>query len=379
MTLMFNLELNTLVAAITLSQLIVFLLFLVLSQYKYSVSNQILAFIFFILITAKIDQIFQMQGGLQLYPQVSFVLVPMQLLIAPSLYFFVLSKVSSDFGFSIKYLIHFIPAGLLYIYYGYLLIGLGSEEIRAMMATGVLTGVTDTLIIPAIGDVIQICYIFAALKSLKSQGVAFRNWFSGTENEIIKGLKALFLIWAFIFLTHLAVIVLSAMTEIVMFRRIMFEIMNILHLLLVNALMLFGIVSHLKWPASYNRSVMAVKYATSSLSQDERETLFKAAQTFMINHNYYENSDITLGQLADQIAATPRELSEAINGIGEQSFFEFVNSYRITAAAAKLKADDSLNILEIAMAVGFNSKSSFNTFFKKQMGLTPSQYRKAKL
>ena len=374
----FNFGMNELIAAITLGQLIIFFLFLLLSQYRQSPSNKILCFVFFILMTAKVDQIYQMQGGMLKYPEFSFTLVPLQMLIAPALYFFVYSKTNADFRFRIKYFLHFIPAAMLYIYYGYLLAGLRPDEIRALMDAGVITGVVDNLIIPAIGDVIQIVYILAGLNILKSHGVAFKNWFSGNEDEVIKGLKILLLIWVFIFIAHFMVITLSAVAEIGLMRRVIFEVMNVLHLLLVNALMLAGVVGHLKWPASHNSSVMAVKYASSNLSNDERHELFKVAQKFLVENRYYLNAELTIGQLADQIAATPRELSEAINGIGGQSFFEFVNKYRIEAAAKRLLIDESDTILRIAMASGFNSKSSFNTLFKKQMGITPSQYRKQK-
>ena len=372
---MFVFGLNDLVAAITLSQLLIFLVFLLASQYRTSTSNQILALLFFLLI-AKLDQIYQMQGGLESHPQFGFWLVPLQLLIAPALYFFVRAKVDADFRFQPRYLYHLIPAALLYVYYGSFLFGRDVEEIRALIASGVLTGATDNVIIPASADLVQIVYIFAALKLLKQQGGAFKNWFSGNEDETIRSLQWIFVLWALVFLTHFTVIIFSALTDMRLVRMLAFETMNILHLLLINALMLAAIVSHLKWPTAYNKSVASLKYAASSLSSDERKALFEAAQNSMVEHRHYLNPGLTLGQLANHIAATPRELSEAINSVGEQSFFEYVNRYRIEAAAQKLKSNKSETILQIALVVGFNSKSSFNNFFKKQMGLTPSQYRK---
>ena len=56
----------------------------------------------------------------------------------------------------------------------------------------------------------------------------------------------------------------------------------------------------------------------------------------------------------------------------------FINEYRIKKAMSRLinPIDDKETILEIMYEVGFNSKSSFNTLFKKQTGLTPSEYKK---
>ena len=61
-----------------------------------------------------------------------------------------------------------------------------------------------------------------------------------------------------------------------------------------------------------------------------------------------------------------------------QHFFDFVNEYRIKKAM-EILADASKNhltVLEILYEVGFNSKSSFNTAFKKYTKQTPTEYRK---
>jgi len=87
--------------------------------------------------------------------------------------------------------------------------------------------------------------------------------------------------------------------------------------------------------------------------------------------------DLTLEQLAAQLKLRPKLLSQAINeGLG-QNFFEFINTYRIEEAKRLLTdpADKKITVLEVLYAVGFNSKSSFNTVFKKQTGLTPSEFK----
>ena len=58
-----------------------------------------------------------------------------------------------------------------------------------------------------------------------------------------------------------------------------------------------------------------------------------------------------------------------------QSFFEFVNTVRVHEAARLLCEEPDRNILDIAMTVGFNSKSTFNLAFKRATGMTPSHYR----
>ena len=75
-------------------------------------------------------------------------------------------------------------------------------------------------------------------------------------------------------------------------------------------------------------------------------------------------------------------LSLLINERTGMHFYDFVNRYRVEEAKRLLRESilrDELSILGIAYEVGFNSKSSFNTAFKKAAGITPSQYRNAYL
>jgi YesN/AraC family two-component response regulator len=101
----------------------------------------------------------------------------------------------------------------------------------------------------------------------------------------------------------------------------------------------------------------------------------------MINEKPYLMPALTLDKLASLISIQPRVLSMIINRHFDCNFFEFINSYRVEEAK-RILADSTLNeknMLDVMYDVGFNSKATFNTLFKKKAGMTPSEYRKQSL
>lgn len=91
------------------------------------------------------------------------------------------------------------------------------------------------------------------------------------------------------------------------------------------------------------------------------------------------NPQVSLADLSDKLSISSKHLSQVINQSFHKSFFDFINAYRIREAQKILKesADDKLTVLEVMFEVGFNSKSSFNTAFKKETGQTPTEFRKS--
>ncbi|WP_281558421.1 AraC family transcriptional regulator [Thalassomonas sp. RHCl1] len=104
-------------------------------------------------------------------------------------------------------------------------------------------------------------------------------------------------------------------------------------------------------------------------------------RTYMREHKPYLNRLLTLDNLAAQLNMPSRQLSQLINRHFKQNFFEFINGYRIDESKTLLEheAHRKTTMLEIMAQAGFNSKATFNTFFKKIVGLTPSQYRQQQL
>ncbi|MCR4030242.1 MULTISPECIES: helix-turn-helix domain-containing protein [Flavobacterium] len=98
---------------------------------------------------------------------------------------------------------------------------------------------------------------------------------------------------------------------------------------------------------------------------------------YMEEKEPFLDPSLTIQELSNQIEIPVRDLSVLINHHIDQHFFDFVNEYRIQKAMHILKdqTKSQLTVLEILYEVGFNSKSSFNTSFKKYTNLTPTAYR----
>lgn len=85
--------------------------------------------------------------------------------------------------------------------------------------------------------------------------------------------------------------------------------------------------------------------------------------------------------MALKIDISTNHLSQIINQNLDMNFYDFVNSYRIKEAKERIidTKFDNLSFLGIGLEVGFNSKTSFNKYFKKFTGTTPSLYKKSKI
>ncbi|MEN0004099.1 MAG: helix-turn-helix domain-containing protein [Bacteroidota bacterium] len=92
----------------------------------------------------------------------------------------------------------------------------------------------------------------------------------------------------------------------------------------------------------------------------------------------YEDTDLTLDRLSEQLDISSGYLSQIINEKEGKNFFDLINHYRIQAVKERLLDQEFANytIMGIALECGFKSKSTFNAVFKKFTGLTPSSYRK---
>jgi AraC-like DNA-binding protein len=111
------------------------------------------------------------------------------------------------------------------------------------------------------------------------------------------------------------------------------------------------------------------------------DDLIAKLESYMALNKPFLDPSLSIDSLAKKIEVSSNDLSMLINRKIGQHFFDFVNTHRINFAADMLidKKNQKKTVMEILYDAGFNSKSSFNTAFKKHKNVTPSQYRKNNL
>ena len=84
-------------------------------------------------------------------------------------------------------------------------------------------------------------------------------------------------------------------------------------------------------------------------------------------------------QVAKKLKLSANTLSQVLNGHCGQTFYNFVNIYRLEEVISMMRdpENDGKSILKLSIEAGFNSKSAFNNIFKKQTGMTPAEFRKS--
>ncbi len=119
------------------------------------------------------------------------------------------------------------------------------------------------------------------------------------------------------------------------------------------------------------------RYSKSGMSDHAAQQHYARLLRIMSEEHPYRQSNLTLTDLSAMMDLSPHNLTEVINTRAGKNFYDFVNEYRVEEVKSRLvnPAYGHLTILAIGLESGFNSKSSFNSVFKKYTGMTPSQYK----
>jgi len=115
----------------------------------------------------------------------------------------------------------------------------------------------------------------------------------------------------------------------------------------------------------------------TGLSETRIEEIVGRIISVVESEKLYQETELTLQQLADRLELPPYVLSQAINDGLKKNFYDLINNYRVEEAKRLLaeESNQQYTILSVGFEAGFNSKTTFNTVFKKFTGLTPTAYR----
>ena len=147
--------------------------------------------------------------------------------------------------------------------------------------------------------------------------------------------------------------------------------------LFISIFILGGGVAFLSESRFFQQAWLLDKYETSS--QKEEGLSLEAVREFVSQETFFCSQNPSLKKVSEAFNTHPNSISRLINQYTDGNFNDFVNGFRIRLAIERLKSKDYnyLTIEGIGQSVGFRSKSSFYQAFRKQTGMSPSQYLKA--
>jgi len=119
------------------------------------------------------------------------------------------------------------------------------------------------------------------------------------------------------------------------------------------------------------------KYSKQNIDTEKQNEYLEKLKQHMITNKPYLNENLTIRDLSLEINIPIHHISLVINNLLNKNFYTFINEYRVQEAINILSdpANNDANILSIAFRSGFNSKTTFNSAFRKILGMTPTTYR----
>ena len=158
-----------------------------------------------------------------------------------------------------------------------------------------------------------------------------------------------------------------------------------------------GFTQHTIWqvqPGTTKQAVQEEIYKAEKIESEVSVPLIRKAEKTRLNNEWveelvmritglmekdrlYQETELTLQQLAIKLQAPAYQVSVALNEGMRKSFYDVINGYRVEEAKRLLVDSTNRNytILSVGFEAGFNSKTTFNTVFKKYTGMTPTEFR----
>lgn len=364
-------------AVITMFISLFLALFLVTVKTEHKLSNRLFA-VFLILTAIDISGIL-LNESLSNIGMFRNLLTFLQL---PTFYLYVLSVCYSDFKLKPKHLIHttpFLIANLILLprFYGVNLTG----KISFVEKSSSMVEIQFNHLLFHIQIVFYIIVVFIVVK--KAKKIYLENYAGASIKSLhwlFQFTLALSLFYSFALLKNIFKFSphtnFSEWLKIGLFLFELFIISWYLFKALNNPSLFRNIDSKLKLVNEYISEEK--KNKTFNANEQEFNIELSKLKQYMSEEKPYLNPSLTIQNISNAIEIPVRDLSLLINHKLNQHFYDFVNSYRIENAMAILKdpTKSKVTILEILYEVGFNSKSSFNTAFKKHTNTTPTAYRK---
>lgn len=360
---------NDILMIVTLVQFLLFSIFLVTLKKGKPISNKFLALFLFSKSLAIVNYLLS-ESGIGSF-HIFFILVPFSFLYGPTLYLHVKSLAYKNFALSKWDVLHLAPFVLCSLYFTWLY-HLRSQAFKMAVIINTTSQVRiEQILIVSATHFLLLCYLIAAVFTLWRYRHELKKSYSFIERINLSWLN--FVLYGFILIWIFDVVgfVLEMVSTPLLF---LYSVTLALLFIFANIIVYKG----LKQPELFNGIQRKPKYIYSKLTSSEKKKYMARLESYMKEEKPHLIPSLSINDLAEKLSISSRHLSQVINESLGKNFFDFINGYRIEEAKKLLNdsSDTKINILELLFDVGFNTKSVFNRVFKKQTGVTPTEYMK---
>jgi len=228
----------------------------------------------------------------------------------------------------------------------------------------------------ALGSLSQIIYLSFALRLIKRYHKVTVQACSNAHDISIHWITQLLILFLLMMVQDLIRLNLQPFAPIETLRLWYF-----LNTCIYTGLMSYLVIMAIRQPQVFTQfnqfEFLAEITPTQTASVDPTaNSLFQEIDTIIRTGKLYQQPRFSLRDLAMATGMQEKTLSWVINQGAQKNFSEYINQLRVDAACTLLTQGQPRSLLDLAYTVGFSSKSTFNAVFKKQTGLTPSQFGK---
>ncbi len=354
-------------------------LFLFQNKKGRSLSNRLLAIVF-LMISIVIANLYSIVFRVEVnMPQLLLFDDTFMFAYGPLLYLFTQSVLFKDYRFKKKHIVHFIPFLISIGAVLCIILFVGTESLSQV------AGLLSSQQVPIyfhIGGILMLAHVFYYLfkskleiKEVLGKVKCLYSTFNQDNFKLLKFVLNGFIILFVLSLIHSTLPFVGVnggllITLLLMVLFMFYFINSILLKLLNQASNDNGVITQINFKEKE-------KYVGSSLSKTDLNAYVKRLKEHMEDNKRFLDSELSISDLSRELEIPTKILSQVINEGYTCNFFDFVNEFRIETAKSILtnQSDQKMTIQEVMYDSGFNSKSSFNTAFKKFTNLTPTQFK----
>jgi AraC-like DNA-binding protein len=275
------------------------------------------------------------------------------LMIGPLLYFFIRSLVNvKEFSFA-KKCTHLLP----------------------MLVALPFTDFTQRVII--LGTISQVFYLVASFRLLHRYHV--------TSMAVRSDADSMKLTWVVKALVIFTIIIIIDLIRLNMQKhnpadlKAVWYFIDVLVFLCISMYLLFKVISK---PQLFNEMTLYKQLEQPSTLEDKRPDLPTATalcnniENIILQKELFKQHRLAITDIANETGLNVKDISWAINLSSKQNFCEYINALRVKDMKHKILAGlpKGTKLLDLALESGFNSKSTFNNAFKRELDMTPTQF-----